>query len=126
MDTLVLKDLLIYESSIGGKITKRPFISKGYRNKECLELVYTDVYENFRVHAWWGYRYFITFIDYYFKYGYMYLVDRKFDDLDIFIEFKAKSDTLSGKYINALLLDQGGKYISSKFDSFLRKHVIIS
>ena len=52
MDTLVLKDLLIYESSIGGKITKRPFISKGYRNKECLELVHTDVYETFRVHSW--------------------------------------------------------------------------
>ena len=58
-------------------MTKRPFIAKGYRTKECLKLVYTDVREPFNVHAQKGYEYF-TFIDDYYRFGYIYLMHRKY------------------------------------------------
>ena len=32
-------------------MTKRPFISKGHRTKECLELVHNEVSETFGVHT---------------------------------------------------------------------------
>ena len=32
-------------------MTKRPFITKGNKTKECLELVCTDVYETFKVYT---------------------------------------------------------------------------
>ena len=48
------------------------------RTKECLELMHTDMYGSFSVHAWGGYGYFITFNDDYSKFGY---VHRKFDAL---------------------------------------------
>ena len=48
------------------------------------------------------YRYFDHFIDKYSSFGY---VDRKFDGLDKFIEFKVELDNLLGKYIKALRLD---------------------
>ena len=61
-------------------------MTKRNKVKECLELVHTNMYENFRVHAWEEYGYFITFSDDYYRFGY---VHRKFDVLDTFIEFKA-------------------------------------
>ena len=66
-------------------MTKRPFIAKGYRAKECLELVHIDVCGPFNVNAWGGYDYFITFMDDYFSFEYVYLLHRKSNTLDKFI-----------------------------------------
>ena len=107
-------------------MTKRSFTVKGYRDKECLELVHTDVCGLFNVHAWELYEYFITFTDDYSRFGYVYLIHRKSDALDKFIEFKAKSEYQLGKCIKALKSNQGGEYISTRFDSFLKDHGIIS
>ena len=55
---------------------------------------------------------------FYYKYsgfGYVYW---KFDALDKFFEFKAKSNNLSSVHIKSLRLDQGG--MLNKFDSFHR------
>ncbi|KAL6312833.1 hypothetical protein AAG906_020957 [Vitis piasezkii] len=71
-----------------GKMIKRPFTAKGVRAKECLELMHTDVCGSFNVQACGGYGYFITFIDDYSRYGYVYLMHRKSDALDKFKEFK--------------------------------------
>ena len=81
--------------------------------KECLELVHTNMYETFSVHAWEGYGYFITFSDDYSRFEYE---DRKSNALDTFIEFKAESDNLLGIHMKSLRLNQGD--MSSKFDSF--------
>ena len=80
----------------------------------------TNVYEYFCVYAWkvWV---FDHFINKYCSFGY---VDRKFDTLDTFIEFKAESDNLLGKHIKTLQLDQGSVF--SKSDSFYKEHGIIS
>ena len=43
LHSLIIIDLLIYETCIEGKMTKRPFTTKGYRVKECFELVHVDV-----------------------------------------------------------------------------------
>lgn len=79
-------------------MTSKPFTFKGYKIKECLELVYTNIYKPFNVHAWRGYGYFITFSDDYSKLGY---VHSKFDTLNRFFEFKVKLDLL-GQHMKAL------------------------
>ena len=104
---MILEDLLVYESCIDGKMTKR------IRAKECLELVHTNMYETFSIHAWGEYRYFITFGYDYSRFGFEC---RKFDALDTFIEFKAGSDNLLGIHTKSLRLNQGD--VSSNFDSF--------
>ena len=70
-------------------MTKRPFTAKGVRAKECLELVHTNMCGLFNVQARGGYEYSIIFTDDYSRYGYVYLMHRKFDALDKFKEFKA-------------------------------------
>ena len=76
---MIVEDLLVCESYIEGKMTMIPFIGKGYKAKECLELVYTNVCGSFNVHAWEGYEYFISFRDDYPKFRCVYLMHRKFD-----------------------------------------------
>ena len=107
-------------------MTKRPFTTKGYRTKECLELVHTDMCGLFNVHAGGGYEYFIMFTDDYSRFGYVYLKHRKFDALDTFIEFKKESENQLDKDIKALRFDQSGEYMSTQFDSFLKEHGITS
>ena len=58
---LIPKDLLVCESCIEGKMTKRPFTIKGYRTKECLE-VHTNMCGPFHVHAWGGYEYVFHYV----------------------------------------------------------------
>ena len=95
---MIPEDLSVYKSYIDGKMIKRT------RAKECLQLMHTDMYGNFSVHAWKGYGYFITFSDDYSRFGY---VHRKSDALDTFIEFKTGSNTLLGIQTKSLRLDQG-------------------
>ena len=82
---MIPEDLSIYKSYIDGKMTKRT------RAKECLELVHTDMYGTFSVHARGGYGYFITFSGDYSSFEY---VHRRSDALETFIEFKVGSDNL--------------------------------
>ena len=83
------------------------------KTKECLELMHTDMYGSFSVHAWGGYGYFITFSDDYSRFGH---VHRRFDALGTLIEFKVYLDNLLGIHMKSLRLDQDD--MSSKFDSF--------
>ena len=71
-------------------MTKRSFTAKGVKAEGCLDLIHSDVCGSFSVHARGGYEYFITFIDDYSIYGYVYLIKEKSEALDKFKEFKAK------------------------------------
>ena len=73
-------------------MTKKPFTAKEYKAKECLKLVHLDICASFNVHAQEGYEYFITFTNDYSMFGYVYLMHRKFDALNKFIEFKTESE----------------------------------
>ena len=71
-----------------GKMTKAPFTGYGERAKDLLELVHTDVCGPMSKHAMGGYSYFITFIDNFSRFGYVYLVKYKFEAFEKFKEFK--------------------------------------
>ena len=71
--------LPVCESCLEGKMTKRTFSAKGERAKEPLELVHTDVCKPLNVQARGGYEYFVNFIDYYSRYSYIYLMQRKYE-----------------------------------------------
>ena len=66
---------------------KRSFISKRHKIKENLELMHTNMCEPFLVHTWGKYEHFITSIDEYSRFGYVYLVHSKSNFLNKFFEF---------------------------------------
>ena len=90
LHSLVLENFQVYESYLRGKMTKRPFNTKGVKAKDCLELVHTNVCGPFNIQACGEYEYFIIFIDDYSRYGYVYPLHRKYDALNKFKEFKTK------------------------------------
>ena len=59
----------------GKQIEKRKFGAN--RCTDVLELVHTDICGPFPIASWNGQRYFITFIDDYCRYGYLYLIHEK-------------------------------------------------
>ena len=90
-------------------MTKRSFTAKGVRIEGCLDLIHLDACGSFSVHARGGYEYFITFINDYSRYRYVYLMKKKSEALDKFKEFKAKSKKQLGRHIKSLRSDQGGE-----------------
>ena len=66
-------------------------MAKGYRAKEQLELVHSDLCGPMTIQARGGFEYFITFIDDYSRYVYIYLMRRKFEAFEKFKEYREES-----------------------------------
>ena len=96
-------------------MTMRPFKAKGYRAKEILDLVHTDLCGPISTSARGGYEYFVTFIDDYSRYGYIYLMHHKSKTFTKFKEFKAEVENHRGKSIKSLRSDHGGEYLLDEF-----------
>ena len=73
-------------------MTKRPFTTKGLRAEEPLELIHSDVCGLFTTQTRGGYEYYVTFIDDYSGYGYVYLMRRKSETFEKFIEFRIEAE----------------------------------
>ena len=54
------------------------------RSSGVLNLVYIDIFGPFPIASWNSHEYFITFIDDYSRYGYLYLLHEKSQSLDMF------------------------------------------
>ena len=85
---LTFEFYLVYESCLQEKMAKLPFVGQGKRATEMLALIHTDMCGSFDVQARGSYIYFITFIDDYSWYGFMYLMYRKSEAFEKFIEFR--------------------------------------
>ena len=126
MKDLSVGSLPVCESCLEGKITKRPFTTKGLRATEPLELVHSDVCGPFATQARRGYEYYVTFIDDYSRYGYVYLMRRKSETFEKFKEFKTESEKQLGKSLKVLRSDRGGEYMDSEFTDYLIENGIVS
>ena len=80
----------------------RPFKAKGYRAKEVLDLVHMDLYGPMSTSARGGFEYFITFIDDYSRYGYIYLMRHKSEAFEKLKEVKTEVENHRGKSIKSL------------------------
>ena len=107
-------------------MTKRPFSAKGERSKEPLQLVHSDVCGPLSVQARGGYGYFVTFIDDYSRYGYVYLMHKNFETFGKFKEFMAETEKQLGKSLKTLRSDRGGEYLDTEFKDHLLEHGILS
>jgi len=96
-------------------MTKRSFTGKSLRAKEPLELVHTDLCSCLNVKARGGYEYFISFVDDYSRYGYVYLIHHKSKTFEKFKKYKAEVENLLGKTIKTLRSDRGGEYMDLRF-----------
>ena len=107
-------------------MTRRAFTAKCYKAKEQLELVHSDFYGPMTIKARGGFEYFITFIDDYSRYGYIYLMCRKFEAFEKFKEYRAKTEKHLNKCLKTLRFDRGGEYLLGEFRDYLSEQGITS
>jgi hypothetical protein len=90
------------ESCLLGKMTKASFTSKSERVSDFLGLVHIDVCGPMSSVARCGFQYFITFIDDFSRYGYIYLMRHKSESFEKFKEFQNEVQNQLGKTIKFL------------------------
>ena len=69
---------------IKGKLTAKTRKERTQRSQQVLELVHTDICGPFTPIAIGGYKYFITFIDDFSRYGHVELLTEKSESLSVF------------------------------------------
>ena len=108
-------DLEICVDCCRGKMTK---IRKktAVRSSDLLEVIHTDISGPY-VSTLCRNLYFITFIDDYSRYGYIYLIKEKSESLDKFKIFRTEVEKQLGKVIKVVRSDRGGEYYGKHGDA---------
>ena len=75
-----------------------------------LGVIHTDICGPFTPPVLGGYKYFITFIDDYSRYGFVEFIREKCDSLEDFKAFKEKVELQQRKKIKVVHSNRGGEY----------------
>ncbi|RVW29936.1 Retrovirus-related Pol polyprotein from transposon TNT 1-94 [Vitis vinifera] len=107
LSTLDFIDFETCVDCIKGKQTNK--LKRGAtRSSTILEIIHTDICSlDMDSH---GQKYFISFIDDFSRYMYLYILHNKHEALDAFKVFKAEVEKQYGKQINIVRSDRGGEY----------------
>ena len=103
---------------------KKPF-PKVERNSQLLELIHSDIYEINGMLTKGGKRYFITFIDDYSRFTYVYLLKTIDEAFGKFKEFKKMVENKKESQVKILRSDRGDDYFSKEFSTFYEENRII-
>ncbi|XP_052734083.1 uncharacterized protein LOC128196632 [Vigna angularis] len=132
LSTLDFTDFETCVDCIKGKQTNKS--KRGAkRSSSLLEIIHTDIWCPDMDAS--SPKYFITFIDDYSRYMYLYLLRSKDEALDAFKVFKVEIELQCGKKIKIVRSDRGGKYYGrytengqapGLFARFLQEHGIVA
>jgi transposase InsO family protein len=92
-----------------------------YRSRNLLELIHTDICGPFRHQTICGNVYFITFIDDFSRYCYVYLLSEKSQALKAFQVFKLEVENQLEKKIKTVRSDRGGEFYGKYTESGQQK-----
>ena len=115
LDSLDFADFEICTNCINGKQTNTRRFGAN-RATDVLEPIHIDICGPFPTVSWNGQQYFITFIDDFSCYGYLYLIHEKSQSLEAFKSFKVEVENQLNKRIKNVRSDCGGEYYG-KYDS---------
>jgi len=119
MDGMNLKEVLLHHIC-EGKHQRTSFPKDGAtRASQLLEIVHADVCGPMKTTSHGGARYFLTFIDDFSNKTHVYLLKAKGEAFEKFKQYKALVDNEIGHKIKVLRSDNGGEFVSKKFDAFL-------
>ena len=115
IQTLDFTDFDTCLGCIKGKQTNKS--NKGAKRSDTkLKIIHTDICGPFTTQCLNGQRYFITFIDDFTRYMYLYLLNDKSEALDAFKVYKAEVEKQSGLSIKIVKSDRGGEYYGRFID----------
>ena len=109
-----------------GKSKVQPFPHHASRASQCFELIHSDVWWIAPVVSHAHYKYFVTFIDDFSHFTWVYFLRAKGEVFSIFQRFLALLVTQFSASIKVLRSDSGNEYMSNEFQVFLQSKGIIS
>ncbi|KAL2237500.1 UNVERIFIED_CONTAM: Retrovirus-related Pol polyprotein from transposon TNT 1-94 [Sesamum indicum] len=80
------------------------------KSTQLLEIIHTDIRGPFDVPSWSSEKYFITFIDDFSRYGYLYLLHDKSQSVDILEVFINEVERQLDRKVKIVKSDRGGEY----------------
>ena len=115
MKNVILQNLEFFDFNtcvdyIKGKMTTKTRNTNINRCTDMLDLIHTDICEPFTLSAMGGFKYFITFIDDFSRYGHVELIHEKSYSLEAFNVFKSKVELQKGKKIKTVNYDRDCEY----------------
>ena len=114
------------EVCIKGKMKRNHFSrSDTPRASEPLALIHSDLMGPMNIPTFGGRRYILLFVDDFSRKIFIYVLRRKSEVFARFKEFKSLVENQKCSKIKVLRSDNGGEYISSAFDHFLKEAGII-
>lgn len=121
LENVKLNKVEFCEACVGGKMTRLKF---GTRTKarRLLEIVHTDIAGPITPASYDGDKYFVTFIDDYSNFVYVYVIKSKDKVVNCFKEYARMVQTKFNLNISLLRCDNGREYISNEMKSFCREN----
>ena len=89
-----------------------------------LGLVYSDVCGKMSTQSLSGSEYYLTFIDDKTHYTWVYILKRKDQVFEQFLEWKAMAEKSTGQELKVFRTDNGGEFTWTEFEGYLRKEGI--
>jgi hypothetical protein len=109
-----------------GKSKALSFPSHGSRASKCFEIIHTDVWGVSPVISHAQYKYFVTFIDDFSRFTWIYFLRSKADVFSTFQAFVVFVENQFSAHIKILRSDSGGEYVSKEFQEYLKNKGILS
>ena len=91
------------------KIIRKPF-KRVFRSAKILELVHSDTCDFKSFTSRDGMKYFLSFIDDYSRYAFVYLLKSKDETFVKFTDFKVRAKRQTGRNLKRLRSYRGGEY----------------
>ena len=129
LGSLTKVGLQLCEPCLADKACRKPF-GTTKRAAQPIELVHSGIYEPMDKKAHHGASNFLTLIDDYYRYGYVYLLSQRHEALDCFKRFVAEVENKHEKGLKTFKTDCRREYLSDQFKEFceekgILRHLII-
>ena len=108
-----------------GKMTQLPFSSSTSCTKFPLEIVHSDVWGLAPIDSINGHRYYVIFVDDFFRFTWFFPLKHKSQVIASFQHFKNTMENHLGTSIKTLRTDCGGEYTNNAFHNFCSNSGII-
>ena len=124
LGSLTKVDLQLCEPCLAIKACRKPF-GTTKRAAHPIELVHSNICGPMNKKARHRASYFLTLIDDYLRYGYVYLLSHRHEALNCFKRFVAEVENKHEKGLKTFRTDRGRKYLSDQFKEFCEKKRIL-
>ncbi|KAL2653418.1 hypothetical protein R1flu_021546 [Riccia fluitans] len=112
------------EHCVFGKHKRSAFGVGIHRSTKVFEYAHSDVWGKSPIPSHFGKEYYISFIDDYSRYMWVYFLHHKSEVFATFVKRKVQVKTQTGKKMRCLQSDNGGEYISDEFEMYCEQEGI--